>query len=59
VPTEKDSGVLMFSVFVVFTCVGGKGKRGQWGLGKGTKNGSVDSEQGAARAEVQSYHHSK
>ncbi len=28
----------------------GKGeKRGQWGLGKGTKNGAVDSEHGAGK----------
>jgi hypothetical protein len=49
--------MLMLSVFVVFTYVGGKGrKREQWGLGKGTKNGAVDFGHGAStRAEVRSY----
>jgi hypothetical protein len=42
--------MLMSTVLVVFTCVGGKGrKRGQWGLSNGTKNGSVDSERGASK----------
>jgi hypothetical protein len=32
----------------MFACVDRKrGKRGQWGLGKGTKNGAVDSDNGA------------
>ncbi len=49
-PTEEDSGMLMSSGFVVFTCLGGKGrKRGQLGLGKGAKNGAVDSEHGASK----------
>jgi hypothetical protein len=54
-PMEEDSGMLM-SVNVVrvystvITFVGGKeGKRGQWGLGVRTKNGAVDSEQGASK----------
>ncbi len=35
----------MLSMVIVCTCVGGKGgKRGQWGLSRGTKNGAVDSE---------------
>ncbi len=33
----------------------GKGKRGQWRLIKGTKNGTVNSEHGASRAEVCSF----
>jgi hypothetical protein len=36
--------------------VGGKGrKRGQWGLGKGTKNEAVTLSMGPARAEVRNY----
>jgi hypothetical protein len=59
--TEEDSGVLISSVFVVFTGVGGKGrKRGQWGLGKGTKNGTVDSERGVRSLQPSTKnHHSK
>jgi hypothetical protein len=37
----------------MFTCVDRKrGKRGQRGLGKGTKNGTVSSEDGASKGEV-------
>jgi hypothetical protein len=47
--TEEDSGMLMSSVFIVITYVGGKeGRREQWRFGKGTKNGAVDSEHGAS-----------
>ncbi len=28
----------------------GRGKKGHWGLGKGTKNGAVDSEHGASKS---------
>jgi hypothetical protein len=46
----------MSSVFIVITCVGGmEEKKGQWGLGKGTKNGAVDSKHGASKAQVRSY----
>jgi hypothetical protein len=34
---------------VEFACVGGKKTRGQWGLGKGPKNGAVDSVHGASK----------
>ncbi len=48
-PKEEDSGMVMSSVVVnVQMCEGGGGggeKRGPWGLGKGTKNVAVDSEQ--------------
>ncbi len=56
-PTEEYSGMLMLSVFLVLTCVGGKGrKREQWGLGKWTKNWAVDFGHGAStRTEVSSY----
>ncbi len=49
-PTEEDLGELMSFVYIVITPVGGKeGKRTQWGLDKGTKNGAVDSEYGASK----------
>ncbi len=50
VPEGRRLGILMSFVIVVITCVGGKEeKRGQWGLGKGTKNGAIDTEQGASK----------
>jgi hypothetical protein len=55
--TEEDSGMLMSSVFIVFTCLGGKGrKKGQGGLCKGTKNGAVDSEHGASKGSGMQLH---
>jgi hypothetical protein len=43
--TEKDLGMPMLSVVVnVHMCGQERGKRGQWELGKGTKNGAGDSE---------------
>jgi hypothetical protein len=43
-------GMLMSSVFIIITSVGGKeGKRRQWGLSKWIKNGAVDSEHGASK----------
>jgi hypothetical protein len=33
VPDEEDSGTLMWSVFIVITCVGRKGKKGAMGIG--------------------------
>ncbi len=45
-PTEEDLGMLMSSVVVnVHMCGREEGKRG---LGKGTRNGPVDSEHGAS-----------
>jgi hypothetical protein len=39
--------VNVFCVHIVITCVAGKEeKMGEWGLGKGTKSGAVDSEHG-------------
>jgi hypothetical protein len=54
---EEDLGVLLSSMFIVITCMGGKeGKRGQWGLGKGTKKvGHLSLSMGPARAEVRNY----
>ncbi len=49
-PDEEDSGMLMLSIIVVFTCMYGKGRKwGQWGSGQGTKKGAVDSEHGASK----------
>ncbi len=46
----------MLSVFVVFTYMRKMGrKRGQWGLGKGTKMGQLTLSMGPARAVVGSY----
>jgi hypothetical protein len=50
------TGMLMSSLVIVFTCVGGKGrKRGQWGQSKGLKMGQWTLSMGQVRAEVCSY----
>ncbi len=49
-PDEEDSGMLMLSINVVFTCMYRNGRKwGQWGLGQGTKKGADDSEHGASK----------
>jgi hypothetical protein len=46
-PTAEDSGMLMSSVVInVHMCWQDGGKRGQWGLIKGTENEAVDFETG-------------
>jgi hypothetical protein len=51
-PTAEDSGMLMSSVVInVHMCWQDGGKRGQWGLIKGTKNEAVDFEHGASKTE--------
>ncbi len=56
-PDEEDMVMLGSSVFIVITCVGGKeGKTEQLGLGKGTKNGTVDSEHGTSKGKGSQLH---
>jgi hypothetical protein len=48
--TQEDSGMLMSSVVVnVHKCGWEGGKKGAVRLGKGTKNGAVDSKRGACK----------